>query len=597
MFNTANNNGFTVKAYQGDVKTLLAFDLPQAQTTGLAGFTIAYTPPGGPQYFIYNQLTLQGGPGQAQVQTEPAQSTANAPIQKFRWTHVPGNFHQGDQVAYGNYVYQVTPRYFDPAGGLQLIDPTLSVEVTIAVQPFVKGSTALGFTRGFVQSQAFASHFGVSALFKPKGGTLLFDTSASAGTNSAGQSYTFAQEYAWCGSTARTLIFDVLNEVLGDNTLALDMFAYDLNEPDVLKLLLQLATQGRISLILDNASLHHDASRDKPEDEFEDQFNKVKTGNAYLLRGKFGRYQHNKVLIVKKAGKAAKVLSGSTNFSVTGMYVNSNHVIVFDDPTVASIYSDVFVEAWNDKVSESAFVKSAESTQSFPLTLPGVSAASVTFAPHVAATALANLQKITDRINAETSSVLFAVMDTGPTSSGPLIPALVQLHLNQKIYNAGISDSTNNISLYKPNDPAGEAVTGKPSQVLLPPPFNKEASIGMGHQVHDKFIVCGFNTPSAVVWLGSSNLALGGEEQNGDNLIEVHDTDIATAFAIEAIDLVDHFNFRDQYSSAAQTKAAQAAAGQTGPTPQGLTLTATDAWVASYYDATDYHMRERILFR
>jgi phosphatidylserine/phosphatidylglycerophosphate/cardiolipin synthase-like enzyme len=588
MFSTSHHNGFTVKAYQGDAKTLLAFDLPEAQTKGLAGFTLAYTPPGGPQYFIYNQLTLQGGAGQGQVATEPAQSSANAPIQKFRWTHVPGNFHQGDQVAYGDYVYQITPRYFNPAGGLELMDPTLSVKVTIAVQPFVKGNVGLAFTRGFVQSQAFAHRFGVSALFKPKGRPLLFDTSTAAGTNSSGQTFSFAQEYAWCGSTARTAIFEVLNEVLSDKTLALDMLAYDLDEPDVLKILLQLATEGRISLILDNASLHHDAARDTPEDEFEDQFNKVKTGNAYCLRGKFGRFQHNKILIVKKGGKAIKALSGSTNFSVTGMYVNSNHVIIFNDPAVATVYSNMFLEAWNDKVSETAFVKSAESTQPFTLKLTGVSAASVTFAPHASATALANLQRITDRIGQETSSVLFAVMDTGPSSSGPLIPELVKLHLNQKIYNAGISDSTNNISLYKPNDPAGLAVTGKPSQVLLPPPFNKEASIGLGHQVHDKFIVCGFNTPSAVVWLGSSNLALGGEEQNGDNLIEIHDTDIATAFAIEAIDLVDHFNFRDTYSSAA---------GQTNPSPQGIALQASDTWAASYFDASDYHMRERLLFR
>jgi phosphatidylserine/phosphatidylglycerophosphate/cardiolipin synthase-like enzyme len=385
----------------------------------------------------------------------------------------------------------------------------------------------------------------------------VFDTSATIGTNSAGQSYTYAQGFAWCGSTARTKIFDVLGEVLADKTLALDMLAYDLDEPDVLKILLQLAAQGRISLILDNASLHHDATRDKPEDEFEDQFNQAKKGDAYCLRGKFGRFQHNKILIVKKGGQAVKALSGSTNFSVTGMYINSNHVIVFNDPAAAKVYSDMFAEAWNDRVSETAFVASAESTQSFSL---GQNA-SVTFAPHTTATAGANLQKI---------------------------PALVKLHLNHKIYNAGISDSTNNISLYKPNDPAGQAVTGKPSQVLLPPPFNKEASIGLGHQVHDKFIVCGFNTPSAVVWLGSSNLAQGGEEQNGDNLIEINDTDIATAFAIEAIDLVDHFNFRDLYSKIG---------GQTATTPTAIALAASDAWAASYFDANDYHMRERILFR
>ena len=39
------------------------------------------------------------------------------------------------------------------------------------------------------------------------------------------------------------------------------MFAYDLNEPDVLDLLLKLAAKGRVRLILDNAALHHNADR------------------------------------------------------------------------------------------------------------------------------------------------------------------------------------------------------------------------------------------------------------------------------------------------------------------------------------------------
>ena len=587
MFVTNGANGFTVKAYQGDAKTLLAFDLSQELTPALAGFTLAYSPGAGTEYYVYNDLQLQHASTQVQVGTEPANSSVNAPVQKFRWVHVPGNFHQGDDVQYGDYTYTVTPRYFDTSGQLKPLDQTLSVSVTIAVQPYVKGDVSLSFTRGFVQSQAFAAHFGPAGHFKPQKPPLLFDTTQVAGTNAAGQSYTYQQEYVWSGFTARVAIFNVLNEVLNDHTLTMNMFAYDLSEPDVLKILLQIAAQGRISLILDDATLHHDTAGDKPEDEFTQQFNQVKTGNAYVMRGKFGRFQHNKVIIVKRAASPLKVLTGSTNFSVDGMYINSNHVIVFNNPGVAKVYSDVFQEAWNDRVSESAFVQSPSSTTALPLTLPGISAASVTFAPHAPQFAQDNLQKIADRVNQETSSVLFAVMDTQTTGVEPLLSALVALHNNQHVYNAGISDTDNNISLYKPNDPAGLAVTGKPAQVLLPPPFNKEASIGIGHQVHDKFVVCGFNTPNAVVWLGSSNLALGGEKANGDNLIEIHDTDIATAFAIEALTLVDHFMFLDEHAAKI--------GNNTGTTE--IWLSPTDAWVQSYYSPQDYHMRERLLFR
>lgn len=56
-------------------------------------------------------------------------------------------------------------------------------------------------------------------------------------------------------------------------------------------------------------------------------------------------------------------------------------------------------------------------------------------------------------------------------------------------------------------------------------------------------MICGFNGPAPVVYCGSSNLAPGGEQKNGDNLLEIDDPDAVTAFTIEALALVDHFQF------------------------------------------------------
>src|SRR4029077_5669379 len=122
-------------------------------------------------------------------------------------------------------------------------------------------------------------------------------------------------------------------------------------EPDLIPLLLKLAKQGRIRVILDNATLHHAKGRPtKPEDRFEALFASAAKKGAEIKRGKFGRFSHDKVLVVKRGGPpstATRVLTGSTNFSVTGMYVNSNHVIVFNDAEVAREYAAVFEESWN----------------------------------------------------------------------------------------------------------------------------------------------------------------------------------------------------------------------------------------------------------
>jgi hypothetical protein len=156
---SSKNGAFSVKAYRGDAKTLLAFNLAKAGTKNLAGFTIQCTPEGLTPFYIYNQLQFEKPGDHAQVPTEPANSSINAPIHKFRWIHVPGSVHQGLKPFFGKYKYTATPRYFDQKRSMLPLDPNLSAAVTVDVKPFEKGKLALGFTRGFTQSQAFVHHF------------------------------------------------------------------------------------------------------------------------------------------------------------------------------------------------------------------------------------------------------------------------------------------------------------------------------------------------------------------------------------------------------------------------------------------------------
>src|SRR5258706_13831831 len=173
MFVQKSKNGFSVKAFRGDAKTLLAFDLSMPKTKDFAGFSIKCQPKGKPAYFILNNLKFQDTTGHAQDGRQLPNSSVNAPIQKFRWLHVPGSFHQGENPFYGQYTYTITPRYFVNKK-LQALDDQLSVSLQISVTPFSKKQLDLGFTRGFVQSQAFVHHFGDKALFKPAKKELLF---------------------------------------------------------------------------------------------------------------------------------------------------------------------------------------------------------------------------------------------------------------------------------------------------------------------------------------------------------------------------------------------------------------------------------------
>ncbi len=604
MTTSKQKSGFSVKAYEGDAKTLLAFNLTKAKAKNLAGFTIHYRAGGQNPFYVQNNLRFKDPSKHTQDATQSPNSSLNAPIHKFRWVHVPGSLFQGTKPFYGRYTYTITPRYFDVNGSLLPIDSALDVPLPVQVGPFKKGKIEVGNTRGFIQSQAFVHHFGPKAVFRPKGRELLFDTSQISGTDPRGKTYTFAEQYEWLGFTARESIFATANEVLASKKLHLDVFAYDLNEPDLMKIFLKLANEGRIRMILDDAALHHASADPKPEDRFQALFEQQAKAPAEILRGKFGRYAHDKVLIVSKISGSTKtpmkVLTGSTNFSVTGFYVNSNHILLFNDSNVAATYQQVFDVVWGGKVSVK-FNATPEAANTFSFPTAANPATEITFSPHKEGDAKKILDGIAARIAAEQKqkggSVLFAVMGL-TEGTGPILPALRDLHSSQEIFSYGISDSPGGIYLYTRRRKTGVLVSGKPAKTKLPPPFDQVPNIGLGHQVHHKFVVCGFNGKNPVAYCGSSNLTQKGEEVNGDNLIAIQDADIATVFAIEALALVDHFDFLNRSAEKAGTTPVKVkgASKEQQAANAGWFLSTSDRWVGPYFDTHDLHSVDRELF-
>jgi hypothetical protein len=102
------------------------------------------------------------------------------------------------------------------------------------------------------------------------------------------------------------------------------------------------------------------------------------------------------------------------------------------------------------------------------------------------------------------------------------------------------------------------------------------------HDPH-KFVVCDFNGSKPVAYAGSSNLAGGGEQKNGDNLVEFTDPVVVSSYAVEAIKLIDHYRFR-----AVQNKA-------TKQEPLRLKKR-SEQWAEDYFDPDSPRHLERELF-
>ncbi len=546
----AHSDGFTFCAYAGDGAVLLAFDLDESRQADLAGFAIEYTDPDGHTFPVLNRLNF----GQAITSaTTPEQRqftpTDEAPLQKFHWVHFPPD------VKPGTFTYKATAMLFKHGTETDL-QAGPSAEVEVALMPAGPTPFLLGFTRGYVSSQAYVEEFHNAAV-APSPPTFDFDTAS------------YQPQYHWLGFHARRLVFDFLAETLADDALSLDVFAYDLDEPDVIKELGKLGS--RLRLYLDDSDGHVTASAREPHAHAW-----LAEQGAQVELGHFQRFSHDKVLIQRRGDTALKVLSGSANFSVRGLYVQSNNIFVFDDPTTAALYDQAFQQTWS-AAHDFAASDLAGSWHDAGGS-GGLPSYSICFSPHKDYNV--SLKRVTDAVTKAESSVLFAIMDVG--GGGPLLEAIRALPTREELYAFGTTQhSDGSLQVQKSGDP-GTFIPFSYLSQHVPKPFEQEWSGGSGEVIHHKFVVTDFNSETPLAFAGSSNLSSGGEHENGDNLVCFTDRDIATKYAIEAIKLVDHYRFRAVMKSA------------TEDTPLQLAGRSAN-WAAPYYAAGSPKSRERTL--
>jgi hypothetical protein len=543
------STGLAVTAYDGDGAVLLAFDIDEEKTKNLAGFAVkVVTPNKGPyssnEYWLKNRLSFKRELSrETEFTPEMWEDSNKAPFQTLHWVHFPG-------TGPGKYVYTVYACYFNGNGSVDL-DFSVQAEVDLSYRALP--NLELGFTRGYISSQAYADRFDKKAI-RPKVKSIDFDT------------VPYQAQYDWLGAHARKMVFDFLEECLNDDSISVDVFSYDFDEPDIIR---KLAAMGpRVRVFQDNAPLHTKSTAVEP-----DAVHKLELAGASVKTGHFSRFSHNKVMIQKKNGKAIKVLTGSANFSLRGFYVQANSVLVFNDPVTAGLYEQAFEQAFND---EKGFKSSTIASQWFEATTNHNPSVSISYAPHKTAFSLETVSQIIDSAK---SSVFFAVMET--SGGGSVMSALKNLSNRENIISLGTIEQKSQLSLFKQGKNNG-VTSFEFLKKDIPAPFKEEYGGGTGQVIHHKFVVCDFNGDNPVVFCGSSNLSQGGEISNGDNLIEIRDVDIAYYYAIEAIRLFDHYRFRSLHENSTSSKPLQ--------------LDTTDKWVKPFYDPNDLKCQTRKLF-
>jgi phosphatidylserine/phosphatidylglycerophosphate/cardiolipin synthase-like enzyme len=571
FMNASDKAGFHFRLWRGERMNMLGFDVEEPEDD-FVGFAIEVKSPHSDGYeYLRNRLNFSYLPAGAGVTGDRQFSTLEAPIQKFRWIHFPW------QPTDGTYSYRVTKMHMPKKDHLvQGTSLTLGIEQRAITYD---GIVDVGFTRNFASSQAYREQFGNREDIIPTDSAKGLSFEMVDLKNDRGESV-----YDWLGFEARALLHQFIADVENDPKLTLDFFAYDLNLPDMVERLEGVA--GRMRAVIDDSAEHG-----KPSSAESKSAKRLKAAGAKVTRTHFHGLQHNKVLIQRRNGKPVKVLCGSTNFTFRGLYIQANNVLVFDSDSVAGYFGKMFDMAFADPAS---YRNSPFAAKWHVATHKNGPTVQLCFSPHKVSkkdgdgTNL-SLNPIASALDQATTSAFYSLAFLNMMKSGPTFESFNRV-MKRPIFSCGSVDSRGELELVKPDGSRG-VVDFKYLAKLAPKPFDKEWSGGKGRNVHHKFLVTDFNLPTAKVFTGSSNFSPSGENKNGDHLIMIEDQKIATAYAIEAMRVFDHLQFRNWMNDKEKGEKVKALTLR-----KPVKLGGKTEWFGKYYVDGSQAMRDRLLF-
>jgi phosphatidylserine/phosphatidylglycerophosphate/cardiolipin synthase-like enzyme len=285
---------------------------------GCLGFAVIRIDASGKETPLPAMATFDGKPA------GPNNTTEQSPVQKFWWKDLYATRGQ-------TYTYRIVPMGGTP-GALKPLDgvaPLVSNAVTITEKrpPFFNAY----FNRGIVATQALSHELND----KPSVAALqphIIDPNDQIRKNLEGQLF-----------AGVTSLLDRADTQGGTINAAL----YELNDPQGLEKRLQAAGQGNPksrTVILGNEA---GVGPDKKPIMDSDAKNRAALKAAGVnvidrILGK-GSIPHNKFMVLSQNGTPVAVLTGSTNWTSTGLCTQTNNALVIESPKVAQRYIDY----WN----------------------------------------------------------------------------------------------------------------------------------------------------------------------------------------------------------------------------------------------------------
>ncbi|QQO12293.1 nuclease [Bradyrhizobium diazoefficiens] len=514
-------------------------------------------------------------------------TTEQAPIQKFWWKDLYA--HRGHTYRYRIVAMGGTPGQLKPLDG---VEELTSNDVTLVPdRPPFKAY----FNRGIVASQSVIHALGDKADIN----VLKEHITNPADTLRArlmGQIF-----------EGVTLLLDRADKSNGKINAAL----YELDDPKGLEVRLQAADKGNPTsrtVILGNEWIHDDTTGQDIEDADADNRAALKKAGVPVIDRivQKGRIPHNKFLVLTEATKPTAVLTGSTNWTSSGLCTQTNNALVIESQLVAERY----IEYWNelkkdiDQASGNQKALQGEVLRTWarnnnakqPIRLEdGKTTIELMFSPNTKKPLASppkevpnDVRRMFDLVNGAKQAVLFLAFDPGNNS---ILDAAGQaLAKNPDLFVRGALTSTQRAGNFrdalnrgkesehgdgedmhvavigeagKPKKKgakgAAKAAKTKPSsapdyRAIPAGSLTKNDAFGAwegelykyGHAIiHNKIVVIDPFSDNCTVITGSHNLGYRASSNNDENMVIIRGhRGLAQAYACHVLDVYDHYAWR-----------------------------------------------------
>jgi phosphatidylserine/phosphatidylglycerophosphate/cardiolipin synthase-like enzyme len=563
---------FRVKAIAGTHVVLMALDMDVQARAGLHGFAIKRGQSGQPQTWLrgikyFKDLVPHPNP-------EDDYSSREQPFQSFLWSDyraAPGT----------DYDFTIVALY----GDIHNMEERDTLAFSISTEPEYDGKgQGVWFNRGAIASHAFEKGFHN----KP-----LTDEMVN---NVSDDGELLDDETRWLSRGLAEACLKYINDAEAGE--GLRVCAYEFTYLPIL-LALKRAHDRRVDVQI----VYHDTK--KPDDENRAAIAKAELPDSIVHPRTRTAIPHNKFIVKLVGGKPQKVWTGSTNFTDSGFYGQTNVGHVTADADTMSTYLNYWTELKDDPVHSQALENATRLTPNPPNVI-GESSVVPFFSPRTASNMLDWYgQRIDNAESLAMMTIPFNVANTILTALDKTSQAMRLVILEDppskdvtdaEKRNRGKLAFSNGALLgksfikYKTSF-GGAKVAPIPNSDLdkwfvdeeLDRPTNK------GHVffVHAKVLIVDPLSDDPLVCSGSANFSANSLTSNDENMLLIRgDTRVADIYMTELDRIFRHFRARDIINN-------EAAAGHNR---DWLLLDTTDDWIGANFKDGTYKNNRRLLF-